>query len=88
MSTLIKADASGAVLLPAELCRQAGIEPGTELAAEVQGGRIVLQPATPPFWERIAALTTDIPEEEYAKVPPGGAAHIDEYLYGHPKRQE
>lgn len=88
MSTLVKADASGAVLLPAELCREAGVAPGTELVAEIQDGRIVLQPAMPPFWERIAALTADIPEEEFAKVPPGGAAHIDEYLYGHPKRQE
>lgn len=88
MSTIVKADASGAVTLPAELCREAGIEPGTDLVAEVQDGRIVLQPAMPPFLERILALTEDIPAEEYDKLPPGGAAGIDEYLYGHSKRQE
>jgi antitoxin component of MazEF toxin-antitoxin module len=88
VSTLVKADAGGAVTLPAELCRAAGVEPGAELTAEVQDGRIVVQPALPPFWERIAALTADIPPEEFAKVPPGGAAHIDEYLYGHSKLPE
>jgi antitoxin component of MazEF toxin-antitoxin module len=88
MSTIIKADASGAVTLPADLCRAAGVEPGADLVAEVQDGRIVLQPAMPPFWERIAALTADIPPEEFAKVPPGGAARIDEYLYGHPPLPE
>jgi antitoxin component of MazEF toxin-antitoxin module len=88
MSAIIKADASGAVTLPADLCRAAGVTPGADLVAEVQDGRIVLQPAMAPFWERIAALTADIPPEEFANVPPGGAAHIDEYLYGHPKRPE
>ncbi len=39
MFTLIKADASSAVTLPAQLYRQAGVEPGTDLAAEVQDGR-------------------------------------------------
>jgi antitoxin component of MazEF toxin-antitoxin module len=88
MSTLVKADASGAVTLPAELCREAGVEPGTDLVAEVRDGRIILEPRRVPIWERIAALTADIPEEEFAKLPPGGAAHIDEYLYGHPKLPE
>ncbi len=88
MSTLIKADANGAVTLPAELCREAGVEPGTDLMVEVQDGRIVLHPAMLPFLERILALTADIPPEEYDKLPPGGAAGIDEYLYGHSKRQE
>src|SRR5262249_9218796 len=43
MSTLIKADATGAVMLPAELCRAAGLTPGAELVAEVECGRIVVQ---------------------------------------------
>jgi antitoxin component of MazEF toxin-antitoxin module len=73
MSTIIKADAAGAVTLPADLCRAAGVAPGDDLVAEVQDGRIILQPAMPPFWERIAALTVDIPPEEFAKMPPGGA---------------
>jgi antitoxin component of MazEF toxin-antitoxin module len=87
MSTILKADASGAVTLPAELCRAAGVEPETDLVAEVQAGRIVLEPARPPFWERIAALTADAPPEELDKLPPDGAAQIDHYLYGHPKRK-
>ena len=88
ISTIVKADATGAVTLPAELCRAAGVAPGTGLVAEIQEGRIILQPALPPFWERIAALTADMPPEEFAIVPPGGAAHLDEYLYGHPKLRE
>jgi antitoxin component of MazEF toxin-antitoxin module len=44
MSTIIKADASGAVTLPADLCRAAGVAPGAELVAEVQGGQIILGP--------------------------------------------
>ncbi len=88
MSTLVKADASGAVTLPAELCQAAGVAPGTELVAEIEDSRIVLQPAMPPFLERILALTKDIPPEEFDKLPPGGAAGIDEYLYGHPKQPE
>ena len=56
MSTIVKADASGAVTLPAELCRAAGVEPGADLVAEVQDGRIVLERPRLPIWERIAAL--------------------------------
>jgi antitoxin component of MazEF toxin-antitoxin module len=88
MSTIIKADASGAVMLPADLCRAAGVTPGADLVAEVQDGRIVLERPRLPFWERIAALTADAPPEEIAKLPPGGAAEIDQYLYGTPKRSE
>ncbi len=87
MSTIVKADATGAVLLPAEFCRAAGVAPGADLVAEVQAGRIVLEPAAPPFWERIAALTADAPQEELDKVPTDGAAQLDHYLYGHPKRE-
>jgi hypothetical protein len=41
MSTVVKADATGAVTLPAELCRAAGVEPEAELLADIQIGRIV-----------------------------------------------
>lgn len=88
MSTIIKADANGAVTLPAELCLAAGVEPGADLVAEVQQGRIVLQPARVPIWERILALTADAPPEELAKLPADGAAQIDHYLYGTPKIPE
>jgi antitoxin component of MazEF toxin-antitoxin module len=86
MSTIVKADATGAVTLPAELCRAAGVAPGADLVAEVQDGRIVLERPRRPIWERLAALTADAPPEEIAKLPPGGAAEIDQYLYGTPKR--
>ncbi len=88
MSMLVKADASGAVTLPAELCREAGIAAGIEVVAEVQDGRIMLQRPRRPIWEEILELTKDIPPEEFDKLPPGGAAGIDDYLYGSPKRPE
>jgi antitoxin component of MazEF toxin-antitoxin module len=88
MSTIIKADAGGAVLLPAELCRAAGLEPGADLVAEVQGCRVVVGPVRLTLAERIAALTADAPPEELDKLPTDGAAQLDHYLYGHPKRAE
>jgi antitoxin component of MazEF toxin-antitoxin module len=88
MTTLLKADAAGTVLLPAELCRAAGVEPGADLVVEVEAGRIVLQRPRQPFWERIVALTADISPEELDRLPTDGAAQLDHYLYGHPKRPE
>jgi antitoxin component of MazEF toxin-antitoxin module len=88
MSTLIKADATGAVMLPAELCRAAGMAPGAELVAEVEGGRIVVQAPRIPIWERIVALAATIPPDELDKPPIDGAAQLDHYLYGAPKRPE
>jgi antitoxin component of MazEF toxin-antitoxin module len=88
MSTIITADATGAVTLPAELCRAAGVAPGSDLVAEVQDGRIVIERPRRPIWEEIIALTADIPPEEFDKLPPGGAAQIDEYLYGRPQLPE
>jgi antitoxin component of MazEF toxin-antitoxin module len=88
MSTIIKADATGAVTIPAELCRAAGVTPGADLVAEVRDGRILLERRRAPIWERIAARASEIPPEELDKLPPDGAAQIDHYLYGHPKRAE
>ena len=88
MSTIVKADATGAVALPAELCRAAGVQPGAELVAEVQTGRIVLEPARLPIWERILALTADASAEELAKPPTDGASQHDHYLYGTARRPE
>lgn len=88
MSTIIKADATGVVTLPAELCRAAGVEPGADLRAEIQDGRIVIERPRLPVWERIAARAAEIPAEELDKLPADGAAQIDHYLYGHPKRPE
>jgi hypothetical protein len=50
--------------------------------------RVTIEPARPPIWERIAALAADAPPEELAKPPVDGAAQIDHYLYGAPKRTE
>ena len=88
MPTIVKTDASGAITLPAELCRAAGVEPDTELMAEVQSGRIVLAPVRTAIWDRIAALSIDAPLEELEKPPADGASQHDHYLYGTPKRPE
>jgi predicted DNA-binding antitoxin AbrB/MazE fold protein len=50
--------------------------------------RVTVEPAGLPVWERIAALTADATPEEIAKLPPDGAAKIDEHLYGAPNRSE
>jgi bifunctional DNA-binding transcriptional regulator/antitoxin component of YhaV-PrlF toxin-antitoxin module len=86
MSTIVKADATGAVTLPAELCRTAGIAPGTDLVAEVQAGRIVLGPAASSLAERIVARACSLPPEALDDLPDDLAAQHDHYLYGTPKR--
>jgi antitoxin component of MazEF toxin-antitoxin module len=88
MSTILKTDASGAVTVPAELCKAAGLAPGADLVADIESGRIVLHPPRVPIWERILALTADAPPEELAKLPTDGASQHDHYLYGTPKRPE
>jgi antitoxin component of MazEF toxin-antitoxin module len=88
MSTKINADATGAVTLPADLCRAAGISPGTELLAEVQDGHIVLGPTAPALAERIVARARCLPPEVLDALPDDLAAQLDHYLYGAPKRSE
>jgi hypothetical protein len=88
MSTIVKADAMGAVTLPAELCRAAGVQPDAELVAEIQGGRIVLAPPGPSLAEQIIALGASLPPDVLATLPTDGAAQHDHYLYGAPKRPE
>ena len=86
MSTIVKADANGAVTLPAALCRAAGIGPGTDLVAEVRDGRIVLGPAGPALAERIVARARALPPDALDALPDDLAAQHDHYLYGTPKR--
>jgi antitoxin component of MazEF toxin-antitoxin module len=88
MSTLIKADATGAVTLPADLCRAAGLAPGADLVAEIQAGRIVLGPAEPSLAQRIVARARALPPEVLAALPDDLAAQHDHYLYGTPKQPE
>jgi antitoxin component of MazEF toxin-antitoxin module len=88
MSTIVRADASGAVTLPAELSQAAGFKPGAELVAEVNGGQIILRPPGPTLAERIAARANDLPPEVLERLPPDGASQHDHYIYGTPKRPE
>ena len=88
MSTILKADASGAVTLPADLCRAAGVAPGSDLVVEVQAGRIILGPAVPSLAERIAARARALPQETLDRLPADGASQHDHYIYGTPKRPE
>ncbi len=88
MSTMVKADATGAVTLPAELCQAAGVAPGADLVVEVQDGRIVLGPAAPSLAERIVARARSLPPEALDSLPDDLAAQHDHYLYGTPKRPE
>jgi len=88
MSTVVKADASGAVTLPAELCRAAGLVPGAELVAEVDQGRIVLGPARPSLAERIVARALALPPGALDALPDDLASQLDHYLYGTPKRPQ
>lgn len=86
ISEPIKADASGAVTLPAELCRAAGVAPGAEIVAAVEEGRIVVQPARPSLAERIVARAKALPPETLDCLPADGASQHDHYIYGTPKR--
>jgi hypothetical protein len=40
-----------------------------------------------PIWERIASLAKALPEQVIAGLPTDGAAQLDHYLYGTPKRK-
>jgi hypothetical protein len=40
-----------------------------------------------PIWEIITELSSEIPVEEWAKLPTDGAEQHDHYLYGSPKRR-
>lgn len=88
ISESIKADATGAVTLPAELCRAAGVVPGAELVAAIEAGRIVVQPAGPSLAERIVARAAALPPGALDSLPDDLAAQHDHYLYGTPKRPE
>ncbi len=88
MTRILKVDASGTVTLPADLCRAAGAAPGVDLTAEVEAGRIVLEPAAASLAERIAARARALPPGILEALPTDLAAQHDHYLYGTAKRQE
>ncbi len=39
-----------------------------------------------PIWEWIAEQAKNVPDEEWEKFPKDGAAEVDHYIYGTPKR--
>jgi len=39
-----------------------------------------------PIWEVITEISSEIPEEEWAKLPSDGSVNHDHYLYGAPKK--
>ena len=41
-----------------------------------------------PIWEVIAEISSQVPDEEWAKLPVDGAENHDHYLYGAPKKQK
>ena len=57
------------------------------LVEEMLKQRQVPQPReSRPIWEIITELSSEIPMEEWAKLPTDGAEQHDHYLYGSPKR--
>jgi bifunctional DNA-binding transcriptional regulator/antitoxin component of YhaV-PrlF toxin-antitoxin module len=88
MSTIVKADAQGAVTLPAEFCKEAGIAPESELILEIQTDRIIVALAHSSLAERIAVRARSLPQETLDRLPADGASQHDHYIYGTPKRPE
>ncbi len=39
-----------------------------------------------PIWERIAERAKEVPDEVWETLPKDGAAEVDHYIYGTPKR--
>ena len=46
----------------------------------------VAQAQSKPIWEVAEELFGEIPDEELARLPTDGAAQVDHYVYGLPKR--
>ena len=44
------------------------------------------EPLNKPFWERTVERSKEVPDEVWEELPKDGAAEIDHYLYGSPKR--
>ena len=48
--------------------------------------QLTVQPKRKPLWERVDELRKSVPAEEWSKLPTDGAAQLDHYIYGSPKR--
>ena len=46
----------------------------------------VSTPPERPIWEVITEIMSDVPDDEFQKLPADAASQIDHYLYGHSKR--
>jgi hypothetical protein len=42
----------------------------------------LFDPSAKPFWEIAAEISSQVPEEEWDKIPSDLAAHFDDYMYG------
>jgi len=80
--------------LPDELAAQLAARPDADTFAAA-----VLADALTPFQkgtalandarsieDKIAAITADVPDEEWAKLPPDLSDQLDHYVYGTPKQ--
>ena len=57
-----------------------------ELLKEKNGEQVRV--SGPPLWEIAEEISSQIPIEEWEKLPPDGAEQHDHYLYGSPKRND
>lgn len=55
-------------------------------AANGQGIQKEEQTDDRPIWEKLRERAKNVPDEEWEKFPKDGAAELDHYLYGTPKR--
>ena len=53
-----------------------------------EGSSELHQAVERPIWELIEDNMTDVPADEFAKLPVDGASEHDHYLYGHPNRAQ
>ena len=49
---------------------------------------VLQQKDSRPIWELITEISSQVPDEEWAKLPTDGAENHDHYLYGAPKKQK
>lgn len=53
---------------------------------EVNGADLADAQDDRPIWEVIDEITSDVPDEIWDTLPKDGAAEVDHYLYGTPKK--
>jgi hypothetical protein len=59
----------------------------SELAsAEANPAAAAEPPTTVPAWQRVLDNMSDVPDEEFARMPANGSEQLDHYVYGTPKR--